>query len=264
MHPFFPDLLENYLNYVYCRWKLCISVSYVCWKMTMKSHWSVFAACYPRSAKNWRRLCNLQGLDLLFRYICIFIDDHWAHFHTGLPIQQQSRDTMNGYFTQLDVIVRQRKTSNRIRFMIQDVMDLRRNQWKPRREDNNPKTIEQIHKDAERERTEQEQELMNAPNYPGQMGQSSRDRPGDRRDRDDRNRKTSRKFHPCYFKCKLLFVSLVYNSKSTQTGAYDDKTYYSRLVVMVVQAQQGWCVLFRIKMLAKFQIVRWVTCFSLF
>jgi hypothetical protein len=146
---------------------------------------------------------------------------------------------MNGYFSQLDGIVRQRKTSNRIRFMIQDVMDLRRNQWKPRREDNNPKTIEQIHKDAERERTEQEQELMNAPNFPGQMGQSSRDRPGDRRDRDDRNRKTSRKFHPSYFKCRFLFGSGVYNSKSTRTGACDDSTYCSRLFVMVVQAQQG-------------------------
>jgi translation initiation factor 4G len=114
---------------------------------------------------------------------------------------------MNGYFSQLDGIVRQRKTSNRIRFMIQDVMDLRRNQWKPRREDNNPKTIEQIHKDAERERTEQEQELMNAPNFPGSMGQSSRDRPGDRRDRDDRNRKASRKCCLCYLKCRFQLVA---------------------------------------------------------
>ena len=45
-----------------------------------------------------------------------------------------------------------RKTSNPIRFMIQDVIDLRKCQWKPRQKDNNPKTIEQIHKDAERER----------------------------------------------------------------------------------------------------------------
>jgi translation initiation factor 4G len=78
-----------------------------------------------------------------------------VYFHTGLPIQQQSRDTMNSYFSQLEAIVKQKKTSNRIRFMIQNVMDLRRNQWKPRCEDNNPKTIEQIHKDAERERTYQ-------------------------------------------------------------------------------------------------------------
>jgi len=95
---------------------------------------------------------------------------------------------MNSYFSTLDGIVKNRKTSNRIRFMIQDVIDLRKSQWKPRREDNNPKTIEQIHKEAIREREEQERELNN-PNYNQSMG-GSRDRPGDRRgDRNDRDRK---------------------------------------------------------------------------
>lgn len=106
---------------------------------------------------------------------------------------------MNGYFSQLDTIISKRKVSNRIRFMIQDVMDLRRNNWKPRREDNNPKTIDEIHKDVKKEREEQERELNN-PQYQGSMGSMSgqRDggRPGDRRgDRgDDRNRKGSRKY----------------------------------------------------------------------
>ena len=38
--------------------------------------------------------------------------------------------------------------------MLQDVVDLRQNNWKPRRDDNNPKTIEQIHKEAEEEKVE--------------------------------------------------------------------------------------------------------------
>ena len=102
---------------------------------------------------------------------------------------------MNGYFNQLEAIVNKRKTSNRIRFMIQDVIDLRKCQWKPRREDNNPKTIDQIHKEVEKERMDQERELNN-PNYNQSMGGSSRDRPGDRRgDRGDRDRKTSRKIY---------------------------------------------------------------------
>ncbi|XP_073976483.1 eukaryotic translation initiation factor 4G1 isoform X19 [Rhodnius prolixus] len=41
--------------------------------------------------------------------------------------------------------------SSRIRFMLQDVIELRLKNWVPRRDENNPKTIEQIHKDAERE-----------------------------------------------------------------------------------------------------------------
>ena len=32
--------------------------------------------------------------------------------------------------------------------MMQDIVDLRISDWVPRREDNNPKTIDQIHKEA--------------------------------------------------------------------------------------------------------------------
>ena len=35
-----------------------------------------------------------------------------------------------------------------MRFMMQDIVDLRENDWVPRREDDNPKTIDQIHKDS--------------------------------------------------------------------------------------------------------------------
>lgn len=46
------------------------------------------------------------------------------------------------------------KVSSRVRFMLQDVIELRHSKWVPRREDNNPKTIEQINKEAERESME--------------------------------------------------------------------------------------------------------------
>lgn len=51
--------------------------------------------------------------------------------------------------------------SSRIRFMIQDVLDLRANNWVPRRDDNTPKTIDQIHKEAEREQLETSISLAN-------------------------------------------------------------------------------------------------------
>lgn len=44
------------------------------------------------------------------------------------------------------------KINSRIRFMLQDVIDLRANKWIPRRNENNPKTIDQIQKEAESER----------------------------------------------------------------------------------------------------------------
>lgn len=37
------------------------------------------------------------------------------------------------------------------RFMLQDVIDLRKSKWVPRRQDSNPKTIDQIKKEAENE-----------------------------------------------------------------------------------------------------------------
>jgi translation initiation factor 4G len=43
------------------------------------------------------------------------------------------------------------RVSSRVRFMLQDVIDLRRNKWIPRRQDSNPKTIDQIQKEAENE-----------------------------------------------------------------------------------------------------------------
>ncbi|CAH1972490.1 unnamed protein product [Acanthoscelides obtectus] len=43
------------------------------------------------------------------------------------------------------------KVSSRIRFMLQDVIDLRNSKWIPRRQDHNPKTIDQIQKEADQE-----------------------------------------------------------------------------------------------------------------
>ena len=50
--------------------------------------------------------------------------------------------------------------------MLQDVVDLRRNQWKPRREKAGPKTLDQIHKEAEREKTAKKlMEMQPLPNH---------------------------------------------------------------------------------------------------
>ncbi|KAM9801706.1 eukaryotic translation initiation factor 4 gamma 1-like [Neosynchiropus ocellatus] len=59
---------------------------------------------------------------------------------------------MDKYFHQMKTIVKERRTSTRIRFMLQDVLDLRQNNWVPRRGDQGPKTLDQIHKEAEMEK----------------------------------------------------------------------------------------------------------------
>ena len=59
------------------------------------------------------------------------------------------------YFKDMRRLVSERKTSARVRFLIQDVIELRENNWRKRREDAGPKTIDQIHKEAEKEQKEQ-------------------------------------------------------------------------------------------------------------
>ena len=63
------------------------------------------------------------------------------------------------YFEQIGKIIAAKKISLRVTFMLRDVVELRDNKWVPRREDHyNPKTIDQIHKEAQMEKM-QEQRL---------------------------------------------------------------------------------------------------------
>ncbi|KAM7379338.1 hypothetical protein PAMP_004900 [Pampus punctatissimus] len=77
---------------------------------------------------------------------------------------EKAKPRMDQYFNQMDKIIKERKTSSRIRFMLQDVLDLRKCNWVPRRGDQGPKTIDQIHKEAEleehREQIKVQQQLL--------------------------------------------------------------------------------------------------------
>ncbi|KAG5269823.1 hypothetical protein AALO_G00206560 [Alosa alosa] len=77
-----------------------------------------------------------ESLECLCRLLSTIGKD--LDFHKAKP-------RMDQYFHQMEKIIKERKTSSRIRFMLQD------SGWVPRRGDQGPKTIEQIHKDAELE-----------------------------------------------------------------------------------------------------------------
>ncbi|MBN3306342.1 IF4G1 factor, partial [Amia calva] len=64
---------------------------------------------------------------------------------------ETAKPRMDQYFSQMEQMIRERKTSTRIRFMLQDVLDLRRDNWVPRRGDQGPKTIDQVHREAKLE-----------------------------------------------------------------------------------------------------------------
>ncbi|RHZ70439.1 hypothetical protein Glove_271g40 [Diversispora epigaea] len=69
---------------------------------------------------------------------------------------KKAKTHMDTYFNRMEDISRNPKISNRIRFMLQDVIELRNKNWIPRRRDNNvPKTIAEIHEDAARQREDE-------------------------------------------------------------------------------------------------------------
>ena len=70
-----------------------------------------------------------------------------------MELKDAHKEDLGDYFKRLHEIQHKKslKTSSRIRFMIQDVIDLRRNRWQPRRQDFVQKTIQQIQREADNE-----------------------------------------------------------------------------------------------------------------
>lgn len=68
--------------------------------------------------------------------------------------KKESQKFMKAYFKQLKKLTKSEKLATRIRFLIRDLCDLRENDWKPRREVEQAKTIAEIHEDVRREEDE--------------------------------------------------------------------------------------------------------------
>ena len=70
---------------------------------------------------------------------------------------EKAKPVVDQYFQQIEKLIKAHRTSARVRFMLQDVVETRRNKWVPRRDDNNPKTIDQIHQEAQQQVQQQKQ-----------------------------------------------------------------------------------------------------------
>ncbi|XP_074572931.1 eukaryotic translation initiation factor-like [Curcuma longa] len=62
----------------------------------------------------------------------------------------KSRRFNDAYFNRLKELTRNPQLASRLRFMVRDVLDLRANNWVPRREEVKAKTISEIHSEAEK------------------------------------------------------------------------------------------------------------------
>nr|CAD7458633.1 unnamed protein product [Timema tahoe] len=64
----------------------------------------------------------------------------------------ETKQSLAQYFDKMrELSMKRGEISSRVRFMLQDVLELRNCKWKPRRDDSAPKTIDQIQKEAEKE-----------------------------------------------------------------------------------------------------------------
>lgn len=67
---------------------------------------------------------------------------------------------IEAYFKHLDELKDHKALSSRIRFMVMDVIDLRRNKWVPRTGNIGPTSIAQVHKEAEIQKRKEERERL--------------------------------------------------------------------------------------------------------
>ncbi|GMJ01434.1 hypothetical protein HRI_003812700 [Hibiscus trionum] len=70
---------------------------------------------------------------------------------------------MDAYFERMAKLSSNMKLSSRVRFMLKDAIDLRKNKWQQRRKVDGPKKIEEVHRDAAQERQAQTSRLARGP-----------------------------------------------------------------------------------------------------
>ncbi|CAL5086182.1 unnamed protein product [Urochloa decumbens] len=75
----------------------------------------------------------------------------------------KAKEHMDVYFDIMQRMSTSQKLSSRVRFMLRDSIDLRKNKWQQRRKVEGPKKIEEVHRDAAQERHAQSSRLGRGP-----------------------------------------------------------------------------------------------------
>ncbi|KAH7659218.1 Translation initiation factor 4F ribosome/mRNA-bridging subunit (eIF-4G) protein [Dioscorea alata] len=75
----------------------------------------------------------------------------------------KAKEHMDAYFDMMLQLSTNPKLSSRVRFMLKDAIDLRKNRWQQRRKIEGPKKIEEVHRDVAHERQAQASRLARGP-----------------------------------------------------------------------------------------------------
>ncbi|OVA12734.1 MIF4G-like [Macleaya cordata] len=79
----------------------------------------------------------------------------------------KAKEHIDVYFDRMLKLSNNMKLSSRVRFMLKDAIDLRKNEWRVRRKVEGPKKIEEVHRDAAQERQAQTSRLARGPSIGG-------------------------------------------------------------------------------------------------
>ncbi|KAM1140271.1 hypothetical protein ACFX19_041055 [Malus domestica] len=75
----------------------------------------------------------------------------------------KAKEHMDAYFERMKSLSNNLKLSSRVRFMLKDAIDLRKNKWQQRSKVEGPKKIEEVHRDAAQELQAQSSRLARGP-----------------------------------------------------------------------------------------------------
>ncbi|KAL3135011.1 hypothetical protein ABBQ32_007959 [Trebouxia sp. C0010 RCD-2024] len=87
-----------------------------------------------------------------------------------LDANPKAKMYMNAYFERVSMLSKNMTLESRIRFMLQDLIELRYNSWIARREVEGPKKIDQVHADARRDDANRARAAAGGPNMRGNRG----------------------------------------------------------------------------------------------
>ena len=95
-----------------------------------------------------------------YECLCSLLKSIGEKFEKGLKTQQ-TRGKFHQQMTMLDKVVRENKIASRIKFMIMDILEMRRDNWRVRKlqEGTKPKTIEEVHEDLKKQEEQANREI---------------------------------------------------------------------------------------------------------
>ncbi|XP_044726466.1 eukaryotic translation initiation factor 4 gamma 1-like isoform X3 [Chrysoperla carnea] len=148
----------------------------------------------------------------------------------GKDLEIEKKMSLESFFQTMQEIVDRKhgKISSRVRFMLQDVIELRNNKWIPRRQDLKPTTIDEIQKEAESEHLNI-QILNSAPlNTPRKDDRGSSAQQGSDRKRGGRNNVGEDGWSTAQSRSRQTFSVESSKLKSTKPITIDAETLGSR------------------------------------